>query len=67
MGAERLLPMHEVNRATGLARSKVYAMVRRQDFPAPIKVEGRTLWIEREVQAWIRRQIETAPRLHAAA
>jgi prophage regulatory protein len=58
---DRLLRMHGVNAATGISRSKVYALMKVGDFPLPREIEGRSLWRESEVQAWIARRWQSAP------
>jgi len=52
--ADRLLRIDEVQSLTSLGRTKIYGMVRRGDFPAPIPLSPRCArWSESEVQAWI--------------
>lgn len=37
----------------GLGRSKLYALVSEGDFPIPVKLGRKTVFSQREVQAWI--------------
>lgn len=67
---EALLKRQEVERLTGLGRSAIYARLNQKhtqydpDFPSPVSVGGRAdtptavRWVESEVQAWIKLQIE---------
>lgn len=57
---ERLINLREVQRQTGLGKTRIYAMDRAGDFPAHIKEGASSLWVESEVQAWIRERIERA-------
>ncbi|MBN3789300.1 AlpA family phage regulatory protein [Burkholderia sp. Ac-20353] len=58
---ERLLRLPQVLDMVGLSRAKVYAMVRAGEFPKPRKVRHASLWVESEVQAWIRSVVEKEP------
>lgn len=55
---ERLLPMRAVRDQVALHPATVYAMIKAGEFPQPIKMGRRSLWIESEVQAWISRTAE---------
>lgn len=59
---EELVRMARVIALTGSSRSSVYAMAKRGEFPRPLKIGGRSLWVLSEVQAWIRRQVIERPR-----
>lgn len=51
---ERLLRRGDVESLIGLRRSKLYAMVRAGEFPAPVKLSSRAVaWRASEVHAWI--------------
>ena len=53
-----LLRLPDVRRATGLARSTIYALVADGRFPAPIKLgERATAWVSGEVEDWIKQRI----------
>ena len=55
----RLLRLPEVLRITGLARSTLFAMVARGEFPPPVHIGPRAVaWREDEVWAWV----ESRPR-----
>ncbi|MDW8371840.1 MAG: AlpA family phage regulatory protein [Geminicoccaceae bacterium] len=51
----RLLKIGEVVNITGISKSVIYAMVRRGEFPPPIKIGYKTArWSSEEVYAWMR-------------
>lgn len=50
----RLIRRKEVQAATGLGASSIYALVAQGKFPAPLNLsERRVAWVEAEVHAWI--------------
>ncbi|WCE03175.1 AlpA family phage regulatory protein [Pseudoxanthomonas sp. JBR18] len=52
-----LLPVTQVAHRVGLSRATIYRQVAAKTFPAPIKVGDRSLWVSREIDAWIERAI----------
>jgi len=51
----KLMPMKDVANALGYSESKVYQMIRRNEFPAGRKMPtGGVRWLDDEVDAWIR-------------
>ena len=54
---ERLLSMRTVRAQVELHPATIYGMIKDDEFPKPIKMGRRSLWIESEVQAWIRARI----------
>ena len=60
---EELAPLARVLGMTGLSRSGVYRAIAAGTFPRPIAHGGRSLWVLSEVQDWIRRTIDQAPRV----
>jgi prophage regulatory protein len=55
--ADRLLPVSETAATAGVGRSKIYRLLAEGAFPAPVKIGRKTLFSEREVQAWIEEQL----------
>ncbi len=54
LSPDRLLPLAEVERLSGLRSSALYLRVARGEFPAPLRVSARcSRWRESEVLAWI--------------
>jgi prophage regulatory protein len=50
----RLLRRPEVEKMTGLSRSKIYLMVAADEFPKPVNLGPRAVaWVQREVEAWM--------------
>jgi predicted DNA-binding transcriptional regulator AlpA len=49
----QLIDLRSVVARVGFSRATVYGGIRRGEFPQPVKVFGRSRWIEREVQAFI--------------
>lgn len=60
-----LLRMPAVIAATGYGRSTIYALMKRQAFPAPVKLVGggAVAWRSQDIRAWIaaQRQADVAP------
>jgi predicted DNA-binding transcriptional regulator AlpA len=70
---ERFLLLREVEAATGLKRSVIYAKMKLGEFPRQIRLTGkpgakqfRSAWIEREVIQWQRAYIAARDRLAEA-
>lgn len=54
---DRLIAIGEVMERTSLSRSYIYALVKRGDMPAPIKLGLRcSRWSERAVDQWVTKQ-----------
>lgn len=50
----KILKLPQVVERTGLGRSMIYEMVKRGEFPAPVKLSVRSVgWLESAVDAWI--------------
>ena len=54
---ERLLPLPEVESRTGFRSSFLYALMKSNRFPKPVKIGAASRWRESQVQEWIREQI----------
>mgnify|MGYP004713810039 CR=1 FL=1 len=54
---EELLPIARVVSMIGISRSNLYDRISAGEFPKPIPVGRRSLWVLSEVQGWIRAQI----------
>ncbi|MDA8349703.1 MAG: AlpA family phage regulatory protein [Pseudomonadota bacterium] len=51
---DRLIPLGDVERLTGLRSSALYLRVARGEFPTPLRVSARcSRWRESEVIAWV--------------
>lgn len=59
--SKRILRLHTVLDRTGLTRSMAYALVKAQDFPAPINLGARAVgWLECEIDAWIAARVDAS-------
>lgn len=58
---ERLLALAEVEAQTGLKKTSLYGLVRKGEFPPPVRLSRRcSRWPASQVQAWI------ADRIHGS-
>lgn len=56
---EIFLRIRSVSAKVGLARSTIYMLIQRGDFPAPIKLGGRaSAWSSSEVEQWQQARID---------
>lgn len=50
-----ILRIPDVQTRTGLARSTIYALIARAEFPAPVRLTARAVgWDARAIDEWIR-------------
>lgn len=50
----RLLRRKDVQALTGLSRTTIYDLIRKERFPRPVPLAGRTVaWPEPRIRAWI--------------
>lgn len=55
---EKVLRRPEVERLTGLSRSRIYELMDGGRFPRPINLGGRAVaWLESEVGDWLKRRV----------
>ena len=53
-----LMRRNQVQAQTGLARSTLYAMISRGEFPAPVRITGKAVaWTSTDVDGWIASRI----------
>jgi prophage regulatory protein len=58
-----ILRRREVERRTGLARSTIYAMMTRGEFPRPIGLSVRAVgWLSSDIDGWLRDRVERSAR-----
>lgn len=55
--SKRFINLSAVEDKTALKKSSIYAKVKTGDFPAPIKMGVRTVWIESEIDTWLDAQV----------
>jgi len=58
MTTERLLTLPDLESKVGFKHAKIYRMIRAGDFPSGKMIQGKRLWLEREIDAWIKTQWE---------
>jgi len=59
----KLLRLPSVKERTGFRKSHLYEMIRRGEFPAPLKIGRRSVaWDSAAVEAWIRSRIDAGRR-----
>ena len=55
------LRLPEVKMVTGLSKSSLYALIRANSFPAPVRLGSRTVaWVRSEVRQWAAERISTS-------
>lgn len=55
--SKRFINLSAVEDKTALKKSSIYAKVKTGDFPAPIKMGVRTVWVESEIDTWLDAQV----------
>ena len=50
----KLLKMKEVIEKTGCGKTKIYAMIKEEEFPRPYKIGSASRWRLDEVENWIK-------------
>lgn len=51
-----LIPVSDVLSLVPVARSTLYLLMQRSDFPKPVRVGGRVFWDDKEINAWVQVQ-----------
>jgi len=60
MANNRLLPLPELEKKVGFKHAKIYRLIRSGEFPTGKMIQGKRLWLEREIDEWIERQWASA-------
>lgn len=55
--SKRFINLSAVEDKTTLKKSSIYAKVKTGDFPTPIKMGTRTVWVESEIDTWLDAQV----------
>ena len=53
----RLISLTEVMNRVALKRTSIYELIKTQDFPAPVKIQRASRWVDIEISDWIRVQM----------
>lgn len=56
-GEQRFIRLPEVQRRVGLGKTKIYEMVKNNEFPRPTKAGRATLWPSAAVNKWVEQRI----------
>lgn len=62
--AEKLIRIGAVENRVGFRKSKLYQMVADKRFPCPLKIDGVSVWVASEVDAFIAEQIAKRETAH---
>jgi prophage regulatory protein len=63
---QNILRRDEVERATGLPRSTIYAKIASGEFPKSIKLGARSVgWLEQDIAAWQKARIDQRDKVAA--
>ena len=64
---ERFLRRPEVERLTGLKHTRLYELIKRGEFPRPVRIsEGAVAWLASEVSGWQAGRVAARDRERAA-
>lgn len=56
---EKIVRLPEAKRQVGLSRSQIYLLVRRGEFPAPVRLGPRAVgWLQSELDIWIQEKAD---------
>ena len=56
-----LLKRRDVERMTTLSKAHIYALIRANQFPSPIKLSaGSSVWLQSDVEQWINDKINAS-------
>jgi predicted DNA-binding transcriptional regulator AlpA len=53
-----LLTLHAVSAYLGFNRARVYAFIRHDGFPAPLKFGKSSRWLKSQIDAWLASRVE---------
>jgi prophage regulatory protein len=57
----RFLKLQEVLKISGKSKSSIYDAIKRNEFPAPVKLSNRSSgWIQSEVSAWAEERVKVS-------
>lgn len=54
----RFLRLPAVLLKAGLSKTSVYRLIKRREFPAPVKAGSISLWLEDDVNQWIQKMLQ---------
>jgi prophage regulatory protein len=56
MANDKFIRLPAVIELIGIQKTKVYALVKNREFPAPLKVGASSVWSEAEIFEWMQAQ-----------
>ena len=64
----KLLDLETVMARVTMKRTSIYGLIKKGDFPAPVKIGARSAWVDLEVTAWmVERMAARSPAARRAA
>ncbi|MNY58545.1 Prophage CP4-57 regulatory protein (AlpA) [compost metagenome] len=51
--SDRLYRLTDVERVVSLKKSKIYALIKLQQFPRQRKIDGASRWVASEIDRWV--------------
>jgi len=51
--SDRLYRLTDVERVVSLKKSKIYALIKNQQFPRQRKIDGASRWVASEIDQWV--------------
>ena len=51
--SHRLLRLKQVLEITGLGKTKIYALIKLNQFPAPKKIGRISAWLNSDIETWV--------------
>ena len=57
MTEERFLPLPKVMSRIGKSKAFIYSHMAKDEFPKPVKVGRSSVWVQSEVESWMRKMI----------
>jgi prophage regulatory protein len=55
--SKRLLRRPGVEDKVGFKHSAIYELIKRGEFPSPIRIGRSSFWLESEIDSWIERRV----------
>lgn len=55
-----LIKLADVETTVEMGRTGVYAAIKNNNFPKPLKIGGTSRWIKSEVEAWAKGRLDAA-------
>lgn len=52
--SDRLLKIKDVENKVAFGRSKIYEMIKKGEFPKPIRIDNNVRWKESVIDEWIK-------------